>query len=74
MTRLRTAISVALVGGLAAAAASPSFAASVPNNTVSLKAAVPATATEVRWRRGWGWGGFGIGLGLGLAGAAIAAP
>src|SRR6266487_2956640 len=75
MTSLKTMFSLALAGALTTAAAvSPSFAASIPSNTASLKAGVPATTTEVRWRRGWGWGGFGIGLGLGLAGAAIAAP
>jgi hypothetical protein len=51
ITASKLAIAIAVAGPLAAAAAATSFAAAVPSNAVAVKAAAPAAATDVRYRR-----------------------
>lgn len=76
MTRTaKNTVALGLVGALAMAGASPTWAAPVPSNTAAVKAAVSTPTTEVRFRhRGFGPGVAFGGLALGLAGAALAAP
>jgi hypothetical protein len=66
------AIALGLAGALALASGQAAQAASIPSQTLAVKAAAPDSTTDVRWRGGWGPGiGFGIAAGA-LTGAAIA--
>jgi hypothetical protein len=47
----RFAIAITVAGPLAIAPAATSFAAALPSGAVAVKAAAPAAATEVRYRK-----------------------
>jgi hypothetical protein len=51
ITVSKLAIAIAVAGPLAAAAVATSFAAAVPSNAVAVKAAAPASATDVQYRK-----------------------
>jgi len=61
------AVAIGLASALSLAFMSPSSATSLSNGA-ALRAAVPDSATDVRWRGGWGGPGFGLGL---LGGAIV---
>ena len=71
----KTAAALGLAGALALGAWPAAQAASIPSQTLAVKAAAPDHITDVYWRRGgWGWGpgiGFGVAAGA-LTAAAIA--
>jgi hypothetical protein len=48
------AIAISILSPLAVAAATPSSAASVPSAAVAIKAAVPASTTDVQYRKNAG--------------------
>jgi hypothetical protein len=65
-------VAVALVGAMALAGATPSFAAPVFSSTTGVKAAVSDSVVDVQYRR-WHRGGRGFGFGAVAAGALLGA-
>jgi hypothetical protein len=53
--------SIGLASALTLAAAGSSPAASVPANTIVVKAAASQQVTDVRWRKGWRHAGYRYG-------------